>query len=364
MRTLKDKDAYLVLGDGSVYCGKSFGAEGMAIGEIVCSTAVVGYQETLTDPCCFGQIVLQTFPLLGNYGVNSDDGESDRVYPSGYVVREKCDLPSNFRCEGTLDEYLKKNNVVGIYGIDTRALTRKIKDSEIINCVITTTLPENIEELLLKIDNYKITEAVEKVSCKEPYVLKCDNKRYTVCLYDYGVRRSMLDALLKHGCEVVVLPYNTPLDDALKYKPDGFVLSDGPGCPDNYTDLAGVIKEIFSSGIPVIGSGLGHQLAALANGGRVKKLPFGHRGANVPVTDVKNDKVYITSQNHGYAVSGDSISDEIGEISFINTNDKTCEGIIYKSGNAVTVQFRPDICEDTDGKTLFDEFICMMERRK
>lgn len=357
------KAAYLILADGTIYEGTSFGAEGTAVGELVCTTSMTGYQETLTDPSYFGQLITQTFPLIGNYGVNSYDGESPKVWSRGYVVREYCEHPSNFRCERTIDAYLKEQGVVGISGLDTRALTRKIRRFGVINSAITTRMPEDLSAFLDEIRAFQITDAVKTVSTRVRKFYASEGNRYTVVLYDYGYKKNILQSLLKRGCNVVVVPYNTPCEVAMDYQPDGFMLSNGPGNPKENQEAIAVLKEIMQTGKPIFGICLGHQLLALANGAGTEKLLYGHRGSNQPVVDLEMDRVFITSQNHGYMVVGDSLPPEVGTVSHINGNDKSCEGIVYKSCNAFTVQFHPEACGGPlDTQYLFDKFTAMMDR--
>jgi len=355
--------AYLMLADGQVFEGRSFGAKGTVIGEVVFTTGLIGYQETLTDPSYYGQIVTQTFPLIGNYGVNSQDNESAKSYVTGYIVREWCNAPSNFRCEGNINDFLKEHNIVGINGIDTRRLTRTIREVGVMNGVITTEdVYSKKDELLEKIKAFSVKDAVKSVTNTETLTYEPEKKKYRVVLFDFGYKRNIRQELIKRGCEVVVVPANTTAEQVKELAPDGIMLSNGPGDPAENVEIIENIKEIEKLGIPIFGICLGHQLMALANGGRTEKLKYGHRGANQPVIDLESGLTYVTSQNHGYAVIGDSIDPSVGHVSHINANDKTCEGIRYTSVNAFTVQFHPEAHGGPlDTSYLFDEFVKTME---
>lgn len=359
----QSEKAYLMLANGQVFEGKSLGAKGTVIGEVVFTTGLTGYQETLTDPSYYGQIVTQTFPLIGNYGVNHEDNESARSYITGYIVRESCDMPSNFRCEGNIRDFLMENNIVGISGIDTRKLTRIIRETGVMNGVITT---ENVyvqkDSLLEKVKAFEIKDAVKTVTNNEVLTYSGENPKYKVVLFDFGYKRNIRQELVKRGCEVIVVPAETTTEQVKKINPDGIMFSNGPGNPAENVEIIENIKEIQKLGIPIFGICLGHQLMALANGGKTEKLKYGHRGANQPVIDLESGLTYVTSQNHGYAVIGESIPAEIGHVSHINANDKTCEGIRYTAVNAFTVQFHPEAHGGPlDTSYLFDEFVSAME---
>lgn len=359
----QSEKAYLMLANGKIFEGRSFGAKGTVIGEVVFTTALTGYQETLTDPSYYGQIVAQTFPLIGNYGVNSQDGEADKPYLTGYIVREWCNAPSNFRCEVNVDDYLLENGVVGIHGIDTRCLTRIIREAGVMNGVITTdNAYAKKDELLEKIHEFSVKKAVAYVTCDEKKSYG-DNGKYKVALFDFGYKRNIRQELINRGCKVVVVPAGTTAEEIKEIAPDGIMFSNGPGDPAENVGIIENIKEIQQLDIPIFGICLGHQLMALANGGRTEKLKYGHRGANQPVIDLESGLTYVTSQNHGYAVVGGSISPEVGRVSHINANDKTCEGIRYTGVKAFTVQFHPEAHGGPlDTSYLFDEFIKTMER--
>ena len=360
--TEKDR-AYLMLADGTVFEGSSFGAKGSVIGEIVFTTAMTGYQETLTDPSYCGQIVTQTFPLIGNYGTNDSDYESDGSVVSGYIVREYCEEPSNFRCEHTIDEFLKKHSVIGICGIDTRRLTRIIRESGVMNGMITNEPDFNREKALESIRSYNVGAVVPKVSVSHAQEYKAENSKYKVALIDYGYKHNIRRELLKRGCDVTVFPYDVTAEEIKEFAPDGIMLSNGPGDPTENTSSIETLRRLIPSGIPTFGICLGHQLLALANGAKTVKLKYGHRGGNQPVTDLTLGRTFITSQNHGYAVVGETIPEATGFVSHINANDKTCEGVIYKNAPAFTVQFHPEACGGPhDTAYLFDEFIELIER--
>lgn len=348
---------YLVLSDGHIFEGKGFGASKDALGELVFTTGMVGYIETLTDPSYYGQIVMHTFPLIGNYGMIEEDMESDRSVVRGYVVREWCEMPSNFRAQTDIDDFLKKNNITAICGVDTREITKIIREEGVMNAVITSDLSKIDRSSLA---SYTVRDAVKSVSTGEKSVYKAESEKYTVALLDYGAKKNIVRELQKRGCTVYVLPYDASAEEILSMNIDGIMLSNGPGDPAENTKPIAEIKKLLGKK-PIFGICLGHQLLALAAGGRTKKLKYGHRGANQPVKRLSDGRVFITSQNHGYAVIGDSIDEKIGKVSFVNANDFTCEGVEYPDLNAYTVQFHPEACSGpTDTKFLFDRFISMM----
>ena len=375
--------AFLILADGTVFEGSSIGATGSTIGETVFTTGMTGYLETLTDPSYYGQIVTQTFPLIGNYGVIPEDYESRKSFVRGYVVRELCDQPSNFRCSGQLNDFLKAQGIIGICGIDTRALTKRLRESGVMNgMIVSGKSAENLrpQELLEKIKNYKITDAVKIVNIKEGEVSPLaptslvaplsagDNPRnapeHHVVLFDFGAKLNIQRELEKRGCKVTVVPYNTTADEVIKMAPAGIMLSNGPGDP---AENVGVIEEIHKlcdyGKIPIFGICLGHQMLALARGCKTSKLKYGHRGGNHPCKDMQTGRVYITSQNHGYAVESDTLP-SFAQLSFINVNDNTCEGITYTDIPAFSVQFHPEACGGPhDTNFLFDNFLKLMEAR-
>lgn len=356
-------ERYLILKDGTVYTGNAIGADGTVIGEAVFTTAMSGYLLTLTDPSYYGQIIAHTFPLIGNYGAIESDSESDKPALSGYIVRELCEVGSNFRKESELNDYLKKHNIVGIEGVDTRALTRKIRDMGVMNAMITDDL-KNMPEKLAAIRKYKVSGAVENTSCKAAKEVNPldGNHKYRVVLFDFGAKRNIERMLAKYGCSVVIVPYNTTAEEVLSYKPDGIMLSNGGGDPADNVGVIEVLKKLNAHNIPTFGICLGHQLLALAHGFSTCKLKYGHRGANQPVKDLVTGRTYITSQNHGYAVKANTVDPEEATVRYINANDKTVEGIDYKRSPAFSVQFHPEACGGPkDTEALFERFVKLME---
>jgi len=349
------KKAYLVLSNGRTFEGEALGAPAETVGELVFTTGMVGYLETLTDPSYAGQIAVQTFPLIGNYGVIPEDFEGESAL-KGYVVRECCGAPSNFRSQGELDAYLKERGIPGICGVDTREVTRILREQGTMNAKICFTPPEDLGE----IQSYAVTRAVEQVSCSERHTHPAEGEeKYHVVLVDYGMKRNILRSLTRRGCRVTAVPFDTAAEDILALRPDGVMLSNGPGDPKENTGCIAEIRKLIGR-VPVFGICLGHQLAALAMGADTVKLKYGHRGANQPVTLVGSHRTYITSQNHGYAVKSESLPAGAEEL-FVNANDGTCEGVNYRGKNCFTVQFHPEACagpRDTD--FLFDRFLEMM----
>ncbi len=363
---MEKKKAYLLLANGQVFEGQSFGAEGTTIGEIVFTTGMTGYQETLTDPSYYGQIAVQTFPLIGNYGINRMDNESGRCWMKGYIAREFCDEPSNFRCEMTIETFLKREGIVGLCGIDTRALTRVIREFGVMNGMITTEdVYANRDMFLKQIQAFAIRDAVQNVTIHEPEVYKAENGQHHVVLMDFGYKRNILRKLLEVGCHVTVVPAYTSAEDVLAYQPDGVMLSNGPGDPEENTEIIANLQKLIKAQVPIFGICLGHQLMALANGGKTYKLKYGHHGTNQPVKDIANDKVYVTSQNHNYAVDEKTLDPAIAVMSHFNVNDKSCEGIRYSNAPAFTVQFHPEACSGPrDTMCLFENFIQLMKEDK
>ena len=352
------KKVYIVLEDGHVFEGRRFGAEGEALGELVFTTGMVGYIETLTDPSYYGQIVMQTFPLIGNYGMIEADTESKKSYVKAYVVREWCEEPSNFRCGGTIDQYLKDENIIGVCGVDTREITQIIREHGVMNAKIVDEVTDGLAD---EISKYKIVDALEAVSCKEPEVHPADGEeKHNVVLLDYGEKLNIVRELAARGCKVTSVPYDMPAEDILAMNPDGVMLSNGPGDPADNVYSVEQIKKLVGK-VPLFGICLGHQMLALANGGKTIKLKYGHRGANQPVKNLATGKTYITSQNHGYAVVAESLDSSKATQSFINANDGTCEGMDYPGLNAFSVQFHPEACAGPmDTEFLFDKFINTM----
>lgn len=355
--------AYLILENGTVFEGKAFGAEKEITGELVFTTAMTGYLETLTDPSYFGQVVIQTFPLIGNYGVIPSDFESAVPALKGYIVREWCQVPSNFRCEGDLDTFLKEAGIPGIYGLDTRALTRIVREYGVLNCRITYSDEVN-DEILNDIKNYVITDAVESTTIAEPQEFKAEDSQLDVVLMDFGAKHNIGRELVKRGCNVTIVPANTTAEQIKAMNPDGIMLSNGPGDPASNTQIIDELKKICEYKIPTFGICLGHQLLALSQGAKTEKLKYGHRGANQPAKELETGRVYITSQNHGYAVVSDSMPSN-GKVSFVNGNDNTCEGVTYTDMPAFSVQFHPEACGGPrDTAFLFDRFIKLMKDNK
>lgn len=350
--------AYLVLATGQVFEGEAFGAVGETVGELVFTTNVVGYIESLTDPSYYGQIVTFTFPQMGNYGIIPADMESKHCHVSGVVVRDHCPTPSNFRTEETLDAYLKQEGVVGICGVDTRELTQIIRDHGVVNAKITNVRPETVPE---EVTSFQIRQAVAHESTHSRYVaLATGVKKFDIALIDYGAKNNIIRELTSRGCEVAIYPYNTKAEDILATNPSGVMLSNGPGDPSECIKCIAEIRKLFGK-LPLFGICLGHQLLALATGAKTVKLKFGHRGANQPVRELKTGRVYITSQNHGYAVDADTLP-EFATLSYVNANDGTCEGIDYPKHHAFSMQFHPEACAGPlDMEFAFDHFINMME---
>ncbi len=348
--------AYLVLNNGAVFEGERIGAPGDGLGELVFTTGMVGYLETLTDPSYAGQIILQTFPLIGNYGVIEQDFEGDCL-AKGYVVRELCREPSNFRSQYELDRFLKERGIPGICGVDTRAITRMIRTQGVMNAKICAQIPEDRADIAA----YRLRGTVAAASVKEPCVYPAQGEeRFSVALLDYGAKRNIVRCLTKRGCRVTVLPQDTPAEAVLELKPDGLMLSNGPGDPEENVGCVRQLQKLLGK-LPVFGICLGHQLTALAMGGQTAKLKYGHRGGNQPVRCLATGRTYITSQNHGYAVVSESMTDR-AVLSYVNANDGSCEGLDYPDLNCFTVQFHPEASGGPhDTEFLFDRFLSMME---
>lgn len=355
--------AFLILEDGSVYEGKAYGARKEVISEIVFNTSMTGYLEVLTDPSYAGQAVIMTYPLIGNYGICLEDMESERAWPDAFIAREFARMPSNFRCDMGIEEFLLKYDIPGIEGLDTRALTKKLRECGTMNGLITTNENFNLDEILPKLKEYKPTGVVKKVTCKEKYELKGDG--YKVALLDFGAKKNIARSLNERGCNVTVYPALTKAEDIIATNPDGIMLSNGPGDPKECVEIIEELKKLYNTDIPIFAICLGHQLMALANGADTHKMKYGHRGANHPVKDLRNGRVYISSQNHGYVVDDEKMDKNVAEPAFVNVNDKTNEGLRYVGKNIFTVQFHPEACPGPkDSGVLFDEFIKMMEDKK
>ena len=352
-------DAVLVLETGQTFPARRFGAGGEISAELVFTTAMVGYVETLTDPSYHGQIVVQTFPLIGNYGVMREDFESDSPRLSAYIVRQYCEVPSNFRSETDLDSYLKKSGIIGLYGVDTRALTRIIRETGVMNAAILDELPKDLSAFCRELKEKALSSDVHQVTCKAPYALGEGNRH--VVLWDFGYKRGMAEALIRRDCLVTVVPAGATSEEILKLNPDGVLLSNGPGDPAVNHSIIRELRKLAETGMPIFGICLGHQLLALAMGAKTEKLKYGHRGANQPARYLKTGRLYITSQNHGYQVVADTLPEGARQ-SFENANDHTCEGIEFDSINAFTVQFHPEARGGPlDTSFLFDQFVSRME---
>ena len=350
--------AWLLLADGTVYEGEGFGAAGERVAELVFTTGMTGTAESLTDPSYAGQMICFTFPQLGNYGIAMDDCESGRVHCAAVIVREYCDLPSNFRCEKTVGALLAENGVVGISGLDTRRITQTIREYGVMNAAVTDAPPT--EELLARVRNYNVTGVVAATSVAAPVVLPCPGAKYSVALMDYGYKKSIADCLIKRGCAVTVYPHDTSAEAVLTAGHDGVMLSNGPGDPaENVYEIA-QIKAMMGR-IPIFGICLGHQMMALAQGAKTGKMKFGHRGANQPAKDLQTGRVYVTSQNHGYAVEAASLASTKGVLRFVNVNDGSVEGVDYPELNAFSIQFHPEAHGGPhDSEGMFDRFTAMM----
>ena len=354
---MKKQKVYLTLQNGEVFEGYSFGAKGETIGELVFTTGMVGYLETLTEPANYGQIVVQTFPMIGNYGVMKSDLESKKAWVAAYVVREYCEEPSNFRLEGKLDDFLKEQGVIGVYGIDTRHLTKILRDEGTMTAKISLKPSKDNEDLL----NYTLTGAVSAVTTDNVVAYENENAKYTVALWDFGAKNSTVNQLLAQGCRVLKVPASYTAEQILALSVDGVMLSDGPGDPRENT---AIIKEIgkLVGKTAIFGVGLGHQMLAISFGSEVVKMRYGHRGGQ-PVKCFANGRVYISSQNHGFVVAKDEI--KVGVVDFTNANDGSCEGIDYPNYCAFSVQFNPESCSAAcEPNLLYEKFVKLMEEKR
>ena len=351
--------ATLILANGSVFSGTSIGGTSDRICEMVFNTSMTGYQEILTDPSYAGQGVVMSYPLIGNYGVNHEDNESSRPWVEAFVVRHLSPRGSNFRCEGDLNTYLKEHDITGIQGVDTRALTKILRSQGSMNGMLTCAEHFNVAEVMERLRSYEVKDTVRKVTRTQPEVFEAyGEEKHLVAVMDYGVKQNIIECLRRRGCKVVALPAYTPVGEVLSGGFDGVMLSNGPGDPAEPVEVIENLKHIFELNIPTFGICLGHQLSALAAGAKTMKLKYGHRGANQPVTDFESGRTFITSQNHGYAVVGDELPAEMGEVAQVNANDGTCEGIKYKKWNCFTVQFHPEANGGPkDTEFLFDRFL-------
>ncbi len=357
--------AHLILEDGNVFTGTSIGSTREVISEIVFNTSMTGYLEVLTDPSYAGQAVVMTYPLIGNYGI-TPDMESERPWPDGYIVRELSRMPSNFRSQGTIQDFLVKYDIPGIAGIDTRALTKILREKGTMNGMITTNDNYNIEEIIPRLKAYTTGNVVDKVTCAEKRVLKGQGRAAgakRVALLDLGAKKNIARSLSERGCEVTIYPAHTTAEEILAANPDGIMLSNGPGDPKECGQIIAEIKKLYESDTPIFAICLGHQLMALAVGADTHKMKYGHRGGNHPVKDLQTGRVYISSQNHGYVVDTDNLDPNIAKPAFINVNDGTNEGLAYVGKNIFTVQFHPEACPGPqDSAYLFDRFISMMSQ--
>ena len=381
-------NAYLILEDGTKFCGKSIGSRREVISEVVFNTSMTGYLEVLTDPSYAGQALVMTYPLIGNYGISIEDMESSRAWPDAFIVRELSRIPSNFRSEDTIQNFLQRYDIPGISGIDTRALTILLREKGTMNGLITTReySDSQIRDLLPTIRAYTTGKVVEKVTCTKKYEFTDpgDNvpqpstvgvrnelseemqqqlcrRHFRVALMDFGAKRNIARSLVRRGCRVTVYPAHTTAEEILQDKPDGIMLSNGPGDPKECTQIIEEIRKLYDSDVPIFAICLGHQLMALATGGDTYKMKYGHRGGNHPVKDLKTGRVYISSQNHGYVVDVDHIDPNLAVPAFRNVNDGTNEGLAYLNKKIFTVQFHPEACPGPqDSGYLFDRFLMMM----
>lgn len=346
---------YLVLENGEIFEGDRIGYNIDTACEVVFNTSMVGYIETLTDPSYYGQGIVMTYPLIGNYGVMPEDYESDGIFANAVFVHEVADFESNFRAKFNFDRFLRDYKIPGLTNVNTRKLVRLLRDSGTMKGYLTSNI-SNIDEILQKIKDYHVEKAVDKVTSKQVKVYGRGKDR-KVAIIDYGVEHNLINSLLKRNCEVTIFPSNTQSEKILAIKPDGIMLSNGPGNPADYKNQVKVVKELYDSDIPIIGIAFGHQIMGLANNFKIGKLKYGHRGPNQPVKDLRKDIVHITNQNHGYYILEESIDKKIAEVSHINLNDETVEGLRYKNKKVFTIQFYP---EDED--YIYDEFMEMMKR--
>ncbi len=389
--------AFLILEDGTVFAGTHIGADREVISEIVFNTSMAGYLEVLTDPSYAGQAVCMTYPLIGNYGICKDDMESSRPWPDGLIVRELSRIPSNFRCDMTIQQFLEEHDVPGIAGIDTRALTRILREKGTMNGMITTDEHFDPARIQPRLKAYTTGKVVERVTCREKYQIKgttelaqngplsgqaCfDKEAYArgerepkpalvrrlngaglkIALLDLGAKANIARALAERGCDVTVYPAFAPASEIIADRPDGIMLSNGPGDPKECVAVIAEIKKLYDTDIPIFAICLGHQLMALANGADTYKMKYGHRGGNHPVKDLATGRVYISSQNHGYVVDTEKLDEKIAVPAFVNVNDGTNEGLSYTGKNIFTVQFHPEACPGPqDSGYLFDRFIEMI----
>ena len=351
--------AFLILEDGHVFSGSSIGSAREVISEIVFNTSMTGYLEVMTDPSYAGQAVCMTYPLIGNYGICYEDQESNRPWIDGYIVRELSRIPSNFRSVDTIQHFLEKHDIPGICGIDTRALTKILREKGTMNGMITVNENFDLDDIIPRLQKYRTGKVVEKVTCREKKVLP--GKGPKVALMDFGAKRNIARSLNERGCQVTIYPALTTAEEILADQPDGIMLSNGPGDPKECTSIIQEVKKLYDSQVPIFAICLGHQLMALATGADTHKMKYGHRGGNHPVKDLKTGRVYISSQNHGYVVDTETLDERVARPAFVNVNDQTNEGLEYIGKNIFTVQFHPEACPGPqDSSYLFERFIEMM----
>ena len=354
---------YLVLENGEIFEGERIGANVDTACEVVFNTGMAGYIETFTDPSYAGQGIVMTYPLIGNYGVIPEDTESDNIWAKAVFIHELAEFESNFRTKFNLDKFLRDYKIPGITNMNTRKLTKILRDAGTMRGYVTSNI-SNIDGIMEKIKAYEVGKVVDQVTSKEIKVYG-KGKNIRIALMDYGFKHNIVNSLLKRGAEVTVFPANTPAEKVIALKPDGIMLSNGPGDPKDCTVQIENVKKLYNTNIPILGICLGHQLMGIANGAKTAKLKYGHRGPNHPVKDLSTGKVYITSQNHGYYIVEESVNKDIAEVSHINLNDGTVEGLRYKNKDIFTVQFHPEACpgpEDT--AYIFDEFIDLIKTNK
>jgi carbamoyl-phosphate synthase small subunit len=353
--------AFLILEDGTIFTGAHIGANKEIISEIVFNTSMSGYLEVLTDPSYAGQAVCMTYPLIGNYGVCRLDAESRQAWPDGFIVRELSRIASNFRKDITIQTFLEEQGIPGIAGIDTRALTKILREKGTMNGMITTNEKFDLDEILPELKKYTTGNVVEKVTCPSKYEIKGGSGK-KVALLDLGAKNNIALSLARRGCDITVYPAFTKAEEMIADGPDGIMLSNGPGDPKECVGIIAEIKKLYNTDIPIFAICLGHQLMALATGADTYKMKYGHRGGNHPVKDLETGRVYISSQNHGYVVDMDKLDPKIAVPAFINVNDGTNEGLSYTGKNIFTVQYHPEACPGPqDSGYLFDRFIKMME---
>ena len=352
--------AYLILEDGTIFTGISIGSEQETVSEIVFNTSMTGYLEVFTDPSYAGQAVVMTYPLIGNYGVCLEDAEAERPWLKGVIVRELSRIPSNFRSGETIQHFLKQHNIPGICNIDTRSLTKMLREKGTMNGMITTKEYADISQPISRIKAYQVRGTVMETTTKTAYTLGGAGKR--VALLDLGAKENIARSLVQRGCQVTVYPADTKAEEILAAGPEGIMLSNGPGDPAENVEVIREIRKLYQSDVPIFAICLGHQLMALATGASTYKLKYGHRGGNHPVKDLETGRVYISSQNHGYAVDSGSLNPAVAVPAFVNVNDQTNEGLRYTGKNIFTVQFHPEACPGPrDLGYLFDKFFQMME---